>query len=117
MDVSTPSSLDLACPQAKTGIKKHVHMLRERGVHKTKYGHSSIMVIIRIANKLYHITSYEQVTIHHTIEVSSINCIENQQTMFSVNIATTIHQLLRKGHVSEPFWQVHILNHTHTHDC
>ena len=34
MDVSTPPSLDLACPQAKAGIKKHVHMLRERGVHK-----------------------------------------------------------------------------------
>ena len=30
MDVSTPPSLDLACPQAKTEIEKHVHMLRER---------------------------------------------------------------------------------------
>jgi hypothetical protein len=30
MDVPTPPSLDLACPQAKTEIKKHVHMLRER---------------------------------------------------------------------------------------
>ena len=27
MDVSTPASLDLACPQAKTEIKKHVHMI------------------------------------------------------------------------------------------
>ena len=36
MDVSTPPSLDLACPQAKTKIKKHVHMLRERGVDKNK---------------------------------------------------------------------------------
>ena len=26
--------------------------------------------------------------------------------MFSVNFATTIHHLFRKGHVSEPFWQV-----------
>ena len=44
MDVSTPPSLDLACPQAKTEIEKHVHMLRERGVDKNKkYGHSSIM--------------------------------------------------------------------------
>ena len=36
MDVSTPASLDLACPQAKTEIKKHVHMHRERGVDKNK---------------------------------------------------------------------------------
>ena len=44
MDVSTPPSLDLACPQGKTKIEKHIHMLRERGVDKNKkYGHSSIM--------------------------------------------------------------------------
>ena len=36
MDVSTPPSLDLACPQAETEIKKHVHMLRDRGVDKNK---------------------------------------------------------------------------------
>ena len=29
-------SLDLAFPQAKTKIEKHVHMLRERGVNKNK---------------------------------------------------------------------------------
>ena len=34
MDVSTPPSLGLACPQVKTEIEKHVHMLRERGVNK-----------------------------------------------------------------------------------
>ena len=36
MDVSTPPTLDLACPQAKTEIEKHVHMLKERGVNKKK---------------------------------------------------------------------------------
>ena len=36
MDVATPASLDLACPQAKTKIEKHAHMLRERGVDKNK---------------------------------------------------------------------------------
>jgi hypothetical protein len=36
MDVSTPPSLDLACPQAKIDIEKHVHMLREIGVNKNK---------------------------------------------------------------------------------
>ena len=46
MDVSTPPSLDLACPQAKADIDNHVHMFREREVSiKTKYGHSSIMLI------------------------------------------------------------------------
>ena len=34
MDVSTPPSLDLACPQAEAEIEKHVHMLRDRGVDK-----------------------------------------------------------------------------------
>ena len=53
MDVSTPPSLDLACPQAKTEIEKHDHMLREREVSiKTKYGHRSIMLIIITATKL-----------------------------------------------------------------
>ena len=32
MDVSTPPNLDLACPQAKVDIDKHVHMFREREV-------------------------------------------------------------------------------------
>ena len=36
MDVSTPPSLDLACPQAKADIEKHVHMFWERGVDKNK---------------------------------------------------------------------------------
>ena len=45
MDVSTPPSLDLACPQAKAEINKYVHMFRYRGVDKTKYGHEGIMII------------------------------------------------------------------------
>ena len=49
MDVSTPPSLDLAYPQAKTKIEKHVHMLRERGVDKIKHGHEGIMIIFRTA--------------------------------------------------------------------
>ena len=32
-------SLDLACPQAKADIDKYVHMFRDRGVNKIKYGH------------------------------------------------------------------------------
>ena len=63
MDVSTPPSLDLACPQAKTKIDNHDHMFRERGVDKTKYGHESIMIII-IAAIYHHKTSHDQVTIH-----------------------------------------------------
>ena len=36
MDVSTPPSLGLACPQAKAKIEKYVHMFRDRGVDKNK---------------------------------------------------------------------------------
>ena len=47
MDVSIPPILDLACPQAKTETDNHVHMLRDRGVNKIKYGHECIMIILR----------------------------------------------------------------------
>ena len=36
MDVSTPPSLDLACPRGKAEIKKYVHMFKDRGVDKNK---------------------------------------------------------------------------------
>ena len=42
MDVSTPPSLALACPQAEADIEKYVHMFRDRGVNKNKiqtWGH------------------------------------------------------------------------------
>ena len=54
MDVSTPPSLDLACPQAKAELSKYVHMFRERGVDKTRYEHAGIMIMIRTT-----IPSYE----------------------------------------------------------
>ena len=47
MDVSTPPSLDLACPQAEAEIEKYVHMFRDVGVDKIKYGHDGIMIILR----------------------------------------------------------------------
>ena len=47
MDVSTPPSLDLACRQAEAEIEKYVHMFRDRGVDKIKYGHEGIMIILR----------------------------------------------------------------------
>ena len=49
MDVSTPPSLDLACPQAEADNDKYVHMFRGRGVDKIKYGHEGIMVNLIIA--------------------------------------------------------------------
>ena len=52
MDVSTPQSLDLACPQAEVDNDKYVHMLRDRGVDKIKYGHEGIMIIFRIATHI-----------------------------------------------------------------
>ena len=46
MDVSTPPSLDLACPQAEADNDKYVHMFRGRGVDRIKYGHECIMIIL-----------------------------------------------------------------------
>ena len=46
MDVSTPPSLDLACPQEEADSDKYVHMFRDRGVDKIKYGHEGIMIIL-----------------------------------------------------------------------
>ena len=53
MDVSTPPSLDLACPHAKAEIEKYVHMFRDRGVDKTKYGHEGMMIILIAATHIY----------------------------------------------------------------
>ena len=58
MDVSTPPSLDLACPQAKADIEKYVHIFRDRGVGKIKYGHEGIMIILRTTTYIY-ILSYD----------------------------------------------------------
>ena len=46
MDVSIPPSIDLACPQAEDDIEEYVHVFRDRGVDKIKYGHESIMIIL-----------------------------------------------------------------------
>ena len=70
MDVSTPPSLDLACPQAKAEIEKHVHMFRDRGVDRIKYGQEGIMIILRIVTYIYcHMISYAKVTIHSRCQV------------------------------------------------
>ena len=65
MDVSTPPSLDLTCPQAKAEIEKYVHMFRDRGVDKIKYRHEGIMIILIAATYTYcHMISYAQVIIY-----------------------------------------------------
>ena len=52
MDVSTPPSLDLACPQAEAKIEKYVHKFRDRSVDKNKkYIHEGIMIILIIAHQ------------------------------------------------------------------
>ena len=53
MEISTPPSLDLACPQAEADIEKYVHMFRDKGVDKIKYGHEGIMIIHRTATYTY----------------------------------------------------------------
>ena len=47
MDVSTPPSLDLAFSQAEADIEKYVHMFRDRGVDKIKYGHEGIIIFLK----------------------------------------------------------------------
>ena len=64
MDVSTPLSLDLACPQAEADNEKYVHMFRDRGVDKIKYGHEGIMIILRTATHIVIIISHAKVIIH-----------------------------------------------------
>ena len=63
MDISTPPSFDLACPQAEADNDKYVHMFRDRGVDKIKYGHEGIMIILRTTT-YYHITSHARVKNH-----------------------------------------------------
>ena len=70
MDVSTPPSLDLACPQAEAEIEKYVHMFRDRGVDKIKYRHEGIMIILITTIYIYcHMISYAKVTIHSQFQV------------------------------------------------
>ena len=75
MHVSTPPSLDLACPQAKAEIEKYVHMFRDRGADKIKYGHEGIMIIY--SNIYCHIISYANVTIRSQSKVWIRNFFEN----------------------------------------
>ena len=46
MDVSTPPILDLACPQAEADNEKYVHLFRDRGIDRIKYGHEGIVIIL-----------------------------------------------------------------------
>ena len=80
MDVSTPPSLDLTCPQAEADIEKYVHMFRDRGVDKIKYGHEGIMIILITTTYIYiyyHMISYAQVTIYSQCQVWIGNFIED----------------------------------------
>ena len=52
MDVSSPPSLDLACPQAEADIEKYVHMFRDEVSIKIKYGHEGIMIILITATHI-----------------------------------------------------------------
>ena len=74
MDVSTPPSLDLACPQAETEINKYAHMFRERGVDKTKYEHVDKT---KFEQRYHRIISYAKVIIPSQSKVWIRNLIEN----------------------------------------
>ena len=40
-------------PQAEADIEKYVHMFRDRGVDKIKYGHEGIMIIFRTETYIF----------------------------------------------------------------
>ena len=80
MDVSTPPSLDLTCPQAEADIEKYVDMFRDRGVDKNKirtWGHHDHYYNSNIYIYIYHMISYAKVTIHSQFQVWFRNFIEN----------------------------------------
>ena len=58
MDVSTPPSLDLACPQRKPKSTNMSTCLEIEVSIKIKYGHEGIMIILTIATYIY-ILSYD----------------------------------------------------------
>ena len=98
MDVSTPPSLDLACPQAKADIEKYVHMFRDSGVDKNKirtWGHHDHSYDNSTHRLPY--DSYAKVTIHSQCQVWIKNFIENQQTMISVIEAIAIYRNIGKS--------------------
>ena len=67
--INSPS-LDLACPQAEADNEKYVHMFRDRGVDKIKYGHEGIMIILITTTYIYcHMISYAQVTIYSQCQI------------------------------------------------
>ena len=79
MDVSTPPSLDLACPQAEADIEKYVHKFRDRGVDKNKirtWGHHDHSYNNNIY-RFYHVISYAQVAINSQCQVKFKNFIGN----------------------------------------
>ena len=79
MDVSTPPSLDLACPQAEAEIEKYVHMFRDRGVDKNKirtWGHHDHSYNSNLYN-FFHMISNARVIIQSQYQVWIINFIEN----------------------------------------
>ena len=74
MDVSTPLSVDLACPQAEADNEKYVHLFRDRGIDRIKYGHEGIVIILITATYIYiyiycHMISYAKVTIYSQCQV------------------------------------------------
>ena len=81
MDVSTPPSLDLACPQAEADIEKYFHMFRDRGVDKNKirtWGHHDHSYNSNIY--IYcHMISYAQVIIKSQCKSM------NQKTLLRTN--------------------------------
>ena len=99
MDVSTPPSLDLACPQAEADIEKYVHMFRDTGVDKNKirtWGHHDHSYNSNMY-RFHYIISYAQVTINSQYQVWFTNSIKKYKTIISVIEAIAIYHNVRKS--------------------
>ena len=98
MDVSTPPSLDLACPLAEAEIEKYVHMFRiEVSINKIRtWGHHDNSYNNNMY-RFHYIISYAQVIIYSQCQVWIRNFIENQQTIISVIEAIAIYHNIRKS--------------------
>jgi len=110
--INSPN-LDLACPQAKTDIKKYVHVFREREREvsiKTKYGHRSIMYIIITSTNfiidfsLISNNSSQHRSIKHKLYLKSTNNVLSQHCNYNSSS-------FQEGSHIGAFWQVHIVNH------
>jgi hypothetical protein len=84
MDVSTPPSLDFACPQASTELNKHVHKFLKWSVDKIEYGQRPSLVHIPFITATFFHTLILQIVEEIINKVHGENHNQLWQTLFLV---------------------------------